>query len=93
MQIEGVPHAGVQRGNHVGLAVDLDADVTDDRLVENRVNRRAIVLATLWEALDAGARSGHDVTLSKQECGDNSAHGKTLAGRHGHVAIGAGERT
>src|SRR5205823_11482816 len=67
-----VADARVDRRQHVGLAVDHEAEVEDQALVENRVDGRAIVRAALRAALHRGARArerdrvGHSVSLLLQ---------------------------
>jgi hypothetical protein len=59
MQVERVAVAGVNRRDHVRLSVGDEADVADERLVEDRVDRGAVVCAALGVAPDGRARGRH----------------------------------
>jgi hypothetical protein len=62
VDVERVAVAGVDRRDDVGLPVDDESDVADQRLVEDRVDRRAVVLATFRVALHRCARGRHTQT-------------------------------
>ena len=55
VDVEEVADARVQRRDHVRLPLALEAEMADERGVEDRVDRRAVVGGALVDALDAGA--------------------------------------
>ncbi len=57
VNIEPVVDARVGRGHDVRLTVDLEADVADERLIEDRVNQRAIERAAVRPAFQGRAGS------------------------------------
>jgi hypothetical protein len=54
----------MDRRNHVRLPVNYETHMTDHRLVENRLDRDAIVVSTRWIAVDARARCRLDALSS-----------------------------
>src|SRR5437867_4417595 len=52
MEVEIVIHARMDRGDDHRTAFDDETGVTDQRLVEDGVNRVAIVGAALWQPVD-----------------------------------------
>src|SRR5690242_14231432 len=57
VHIKLVVNASIARRNHERLSIDDEADVTDETLVENRVDRLAIEVAALRQTLELGAIS------------------------------------
>ena len=60
VNIKPVGDADVKRGNHVGLRIDREANVANQRGVEDRVDGVAIVGRALGQTLYASARSGRN---------------------------------
>ena len=58
VNVEFVSGASVGCGNHEGLAVDDEADVADEALIEDAINRFAIVDPALGLADDTSALGG-----------------------------------
>ena len=76
VEVEGVTHAGEQRGNHVGLAIHGESDVAHKSFVENFVNGFAIIDAAVWLAHHARA-------LARRSCfGHNAPRGETGRGAY-----------
>src|ERR1700677_5261663 len=60
MQIQRLVDPRVIRGNHERLAVDDETHVTDEALIQNGVDRFAVILAAVGESLNFGARRGSE---------------------------------
>src|SRR5208337_612890 len=60
VNVEPVRDTDVKRGNHVGLPAEGEADVANQRGIEDRVDGVAVIRGALGEALDAGARRRRD---------------------------------
>src|ERR1700677_507102 len=60
MQIRRLFDPRVIRGNHERLAVDDETHVTDEALIQNGVDRFAVILAAVGESLTFGARRGRE---------------------------------
>ncbi len=58
VQVEVIALAPVERRDHDRRAVAQEADVADEAAVEDRVDRRAVIVAALAQPLDARARRG-----------------------------------
>ncbi len=69
VEVDLVAAAGVQRRDDVGLAVDGEAEVGDQRLVEDRVDRRAVVVGAGGDPADTGAFGGAEEAMTGNEHG------------------------
>ena len=78
VEVQRVAFAPVNGGNHDRRAVDDEADVADQRLVEDGVHGFGVVAAALGEAAHAGAVG----------CGNGCGHGVILSSGSSHQACG-----
>ncbi len=67
VQIQPVVDTGVDRRDHPRTAVDREADVARERLVENAVDGHAVVVRALGQAADLGAVGRDDLHRPRVE--------------------------
>jgi hypothetical protein len=69
VDVDLVAEPPVERRDHVRLAFADEADVADEALVEDRVDRRAVVDAAARLPTDAGAVGGRPFRRAQQPTG------------------------